>query len=149
VVAWVEHGVAPPHMQWEIDADNALVLPDDAATRGGIQPVAHATANGATCAEVKVGEPVTLRATATVPPGTGTIVVAAWDFDESATWPHHHPEADGSSDTIDVTVTHTYDAPGTYFAAFRVGSHRDGADGNGPAVENLARARVVVSNERD
>jgi hypothetical protein len=41
-------------------------------------------------------------------------------------------------------ATHTYQKPGTYFASFRVGAHRDGAKRKGLAVENLARVRVVV-----
>ena len=38
-----------------------------------------------------------------------------------------------------------YDAPGTYFASFRVQAHRDGGQGQGPRIENNARVRVVVT----
>jgi hypothetical protein len=42
-------------------------------------------------------------------------------------------------------VSHTFDAPGTYFAAARVVSHLAGdADDACARVENLARCRVVV-----
>jgi hypothetical protein len=87
---------------------------------------------------------VTLRGTAATPTGTGTIVRAEWDFDGTATWPFSYPEADGTTDSIDVTVTHTFTDPGTYFPSFRVASHRHGREGRGAPVWNLARVRVVV-----
>lgn len=52
---------------------------------------------------------------------------------------------DGGSSSFTSTVTHAYEAPGTYFASFRVGAHRDGAKGRGDAVLNVARVRVVVT----
>jgi hypothetical protein len=146
IVAWVEDDVAPPHQQWEITRDNALVLPPTAEARGGIQPIARVTVNGNVRADVRVGEKVTLRGEAAVPPGNGTVVLAEWDFDQTATWPIQHEEVDGSSETIEVSVTHAYDRPGTYFPCFRVGSHRLGRLGAGPPVYNIARARVVVSD---
>jgi hypothetical protein len=146
VVAWAEDGVPPPaSTAWELNRDAGLVLGATAAERGGIQPVAAAeVAGGGQRAEVKVGEPVTIEAVATVPPGTGTIVRAQWDllgineFGESAA------EADGTSESIRVSVTHAYSEPGTYFPCFRVGSHRFGAAGKGDPVWNNARVRVVV-----
>jgi hypothetical protein len=42
-------------------------------------------------------------------------------------------------------VTHGYDRPGTYFASFLVGGHRDGLEHRSPAVENVAWVRAVVS----
>jgi hypothetical protein len=71
-------------------------------------------------------------------------VRAQWDllgineFGESAA------EADGTSESIRVSVTHAYSEPGTYFPCFRVGSHRFGAAGKGDPVWNNARVRVVV-----
>jgi hypothetical protein len=62
------------------DFDGQITLAPDAEDRGGVQPIAHATANGDARAEVKVGETVTLVGTALQPPGTGTIVAAEWDF---------------------------------------------------------------------
>jgi hypothetical protein len=144
LVAWVEHGTAPPKMQYHFSADNALELPPSATERGGIQPVVHAVANGGGRADVAAGETVTFEGSAELPSGTGTIIGAEWDFDGTATWPVSHSEADGTSPTVRVTTTHRFDAPGSYFPAFRVSSHRHGRAGRGAPVQNLARVRVVV-----
>ena len=55
---------------------------------------------------------------------------------------YEHP-IDGDTPSVEATVTHTYDEPGTYFASFRAGGDRDGANGLVPT-ENVARVRVVV-----
>jgi hypothetical protein len=45
-----------------------------------------------------------------------------------------------------VAVTHAYDRAGTYFPSARITSHRDGdLTATYRRIENLARARVVVS----
>jgi hypothetical protein len=146
VVAWVEEDVAPTFCKnYELTRDNALVLAASASERGGVQPVASALVNGSVRADVKVGETVTFSATAEQPPGMGTILKAEWDFEGRGAWATSHDEVDGSSPSIVVTTTHAYDAPGTYFASFRVSAHRDGAKGAGLPVQNLNRIRVVVS----
>src|SRR5262249_22830415 len=87
LIAWSEDGVPPaPSARYEL-TDGQVVTGPDAAARGGIQPVVRATANGSDRTEVQTGEPVTLTVEAAVPPGTGTIVDVAWDFDDSGTWP--------------------------------------------------------------
>ncbi len=70
------------------------------------------------------------------------IVSASWDFDGTGDFDKVY---DGDSETIEVETQHTYDAPGSYFASFRVAAHRDGASGRGVKVDNLARVRVVVT----
>lgn len=147
LVDWVEHGISPASTAFEFHhADGRLELPDTAAARGGIQPVVHVTANGASRADVRVGEPVTLEVTAEVPPGAGTIVAAEWDFDGTGTYPFRHPDIDGTAAKVALTTTHTYDRPGTYFATALVHSHRDG-DVNTTLcrIPNLAAARIVVT----
>lgn len=144
LVAWVEEGVAPQRStSYSLTEDAGLVLPPTAVERGGVQPVAAATANGGARAEVSVGEPVSFEGVAAQPPGTGAIVSAEWDFEGTGAWPLRH-DVDGFSENARVTATHVYTQPGTYFAAFRVGAHRDGAKGHAPAARNLARVRVVV-----
>ena len=69
---------------------------------------------------------VNLRVEAEVPPGAGSIVSVAWDFDGAGKYPFHHSEVDGSHELVSLTTTHTYDRPGTYFATAIVHSHRDG-----------------------
>jgi len=147
VVAWSEDGIAPPSStSYELDFDNELVLAPTAAERGGIQPVASLTSpEGSVRIEAKVGEAVTFTGAADAPPGTGRIVRAQLDPEGTGRFGDPIPEVDGSSESISLTLSHTYTEPGTYFASFRVGSHRDGAQGLGDPVWNLARARVVVS----
>ena len=145
LVSWVEEGAAPPsYTGYQLTRDNAVVLPATAAERGGIQPVVTAQANGGIRADIKVGEAVTFSGRAEQPPDNGAIISAEWDFEGRGTWAHKHTEVDGSSAIIEVTATHTYTKPGTYFPSFRVGAHREGSKGRGFPVQNLARTRVVV-----
>jgi hypothetical protein len=147
LIAWVEHGQAPPdNTNYELTKDRALVLSRTAGERRGIQPVVTATANGAARADVKVKEPVTLELTADVPPDAGTIVGAEWDFDGTGTYSFRHDEIDGASTSVRLSVTHVYDAPGTYFVSARVFSRRDGdVAATRRRLPNLGRARVVVT----
>jgi hypothetical protein len=144
LVRWVEEGIAPPSSTaYAMTSDGQITLAPDPAKRGGVQPVAYATASGGARAEVKVGETVHLVGTAHQPPGTGTIVAAEWDFTGRGAY---EPQiVDGSTESVTVETTHVYDEPGTYFASFRVGSHRDGLNGKPPFARNNARVRIVVT----
>jgi hypothetical protein len=145
IVRWVEAGVAPAaSTSYRFSADSGLVLPASAAERGGVQPIVRATANGGQRAAVRVGEPVVFAGFAEQPAGTGTIVSAGWDFEGAGDFAHAH-EVEGEAQSGRFEATHAYAKPGVYFASFRVGAHRDGRHGKGPAVENGARVRVVVS----
>ena len=145
LVRWCEDGVAPaPGTTYEFTRDGGLVLPDTAAQRGGVQPVVTLTANGATRADVKAGDEVQLRGVATQPPGAGGIVWTEWDFEGTGRNPSRVP-ADRDTEVLEIEATHRFEQPGTYFVTLRAGGHRDGIKGTGLAVENLARARVVVS----
>jgi len=107
--------------------------------------VVTTTANGGTRAEVKVGRKVTFAGTVEVPPGTGKVVSAQWDFDGvgsyKVTGKFKLTDATGERAT---TISHAFAKPGTYFPALRVASQRS-PDGTAYArIENLARVRVVV-----
>jgi hypothetical protein len=144
VVAWVEDGIAPASTtSYRFTSDSGLVLAGTAAERGGVQPVTRATANGASRAEVRVGEIVTLSGAAQQPPGTGTFVRAAWDFEGRGEFVDQDIDSNATSITVD--AAYKYTEPGTYFPSFRVAAHRGGADGKGLPVENNARVRVVVA----
>ena len=143
--AWVEHGVAPPpSTKYEID-DSQVIVPADAASRKGVQPVVELTVDGSNRADVKVGQAVSFSATIETPPGTGDVVDAEWDFDGAGTYP---VRADLATIAPSVTVdaSHTYDQPGTYFAVLRATSQREGdPDTPHARIQNVARVRVVVS----
>jgi hypothetical protein len=143
---WVEDGKAPPaSTAYHFNAANALVLPDSAAERGGIQPVVRATVEGGKRAEVKIGQSVRFEGVIESPAGAGGIVVAEWDFAHGGDFPVKHAEADGSATMLRLHAQHAFAEPGTYFVSFRGGVHRDGKMGDGPPTHNLDRVRVVVS----
>jgi hypothetical protein len=126
--------------------DGQVELPATAAERHGVQPVATATANGGSCAEVAAGASVTFDVVAEAPPRGGKIIGVSWDFDGSGQFAFEHDGVDGSSASVRLTTAHAFDAPGTYFPAVRVVSERDGnVDATLGRMENLDRVRVVVS----
>ena len=148
LVDWVEQGTAPPattdyrwHEEW-----SSLTLAASASERRGIQPVVTLRVDGAERSDVHVGDAVTFEAVAEVPPGTGTLVRAEWDFDGAGAWPVVDNSVDGSQARVVLAAQHIYDAPGVYFPSVRVTAHRDG-DPRATLfrVPNLARVRVVVS----
>ncbi|WP_309058829.1 hypothetical protein [Streptomyces sp.] len=140
---WVEKGVSPASStRYEI-RDGQVVVPDSATDRGGVQPVVRLTADGAACADVRAGTPVTLAATVEAPPGTGGIVRVQWDVDGDGTY-----EIDDVTEPVpqlSLERHHTYLEPGTRFVTVRVSAQRD-ADPETPfaRIDNLARVRVVV-----
>jgi poly(3-hydroxybutyrate) depolymerase len=145
LVSWVEDGVTPaPGTEFAFTDDGGLVLPDTAEERGGVQPLVWLTANGGERADVAVGSTVQLRGVAQQPPGRGSVVWSEWDFEGAGHNSERTPAA-ADDERLVIEQEHTFDSPGTYFVTFRVGGHRDGLAGRGLAVENLARARVVVT----
>ena len=144
LAAWVEQGIEPAGSAFEY-RDGKITLPATAADRGGIQAVVTATANGADRVEVRVGEQVTLAMQAELPPGAGTIIGVSWDFDGSGTYPESS-KVDGTASKVELSVTHRFNEPGTYFATVLVESHREGeVNATARRIPNLAAARVVVN----
>ena len=143
LATWVETGRRPSETAYHIE-DAQVLVPAEAAARGGVQPVVELMANGAARATVAVGEPVTLTANMAVPPGAGRIVTAEWDI--AGTGDFTPAELTGPAATITLTTEHAYSSPGTYFAVVRVAAQRDG-DTTTPyaGIGNLARARIVVT----
>ncbi len=150
VATWAEQGVAPsPSTSYQI-VDTQPELPPTAAERHGIQPVVQLTSNGLTGrAGAVLGQPVTFTAKIEVPPGTGDVVAATWDFDEGDG--SNYPAADQPAGTltpaptVTVTATHTYSATGTYFVTLKGTSQREG-NPSAPVglIDNLDRVRIVV-----
>jgi hypothetical protein len=142
---WVENGVEPAGTTFTY-RDGKVSLPASAAERGGVQPVVRVSANGSLRAEVKTGEEVTLELHAETPPGAGTIVAAAWDFDGSGQFAVPQSGIDGAASEVTLTTTHAWNRPGTYFATALVHSHVEGdVHATSRRLPNLASARVVVS----
>jgi hypothetical protein len=143
VSAWAEKGVAPARStRYSVD-DTQIEVARSAAKRRGIQPVVDLTADGTDRVEVPAGRPVTFRARIEVPPGAGQVVAAEWDLAGTGTFT---PAPIGApKQAVEVSVTHTYTKPGTYFPALRGTAHRDGDSGaQFGRIPNLGRMRVVV-----
>ena len=123
--------------------DGQIVVPATAAERLGIQPVVSLTANGAARAEVPAGRQVKFSATIELPPNTGKVVSAEWDFDGAGAFAESAKFTPGARVTL--KSTHTFAKPGTYFVTLRAASQREGDAKNlDTTIANLARVRVVV-----
>lgn len=149
VAAWVEKGIAPPATTSYKVVDGQVIVPPSAAERKGIQPVVVMKANGGVRVEVAVGEPVELTGVIEVPPGTGFVVGAEWDFEGTGAYPKKERLSDTRSSRVTVKTSYAFSQPGTYFPALRAYSHRDGnAQTPYARIANLDRVRVVVKQER-
>jgi hypothetical protein len=147
LAAWAERGVPPlPSTRYSQDAMNQIVLPEKAAMRRGLQPLASLTANGAARVEVGVRQTVTLAARLEMPPRAGKIVQYAWYLGA----PDHafEPAVQLSKPrtALNVKRTVSFDAPGEYSITLRVEGQRKGLNPvNGTTLlQNVARVRVVV-----
>ena len=87
---------------------------------------------------------ITVEGTAALPPGAGTLVAADWDLEGTGHWLFADSALDGTATPVTTRTTHAYDRPGTYFAGYHAFSHRDGKQGSGRPVRNIARVRLVV-----
>jgi hypothetical protein len=57
----------------------------------------------------------------------------------------HALDVDGTKEELELSTTHVFDKPGTYFVSCLVTSHRDGDVGaTDRQLPNLAQVRVVV-----
>ena len=144
--AWVEKGVAPPPSTTYRMVDGQVSVPATAAERGGIQPTIIITANdqsGGT--KARAGQPIHLTAVLEVPPKTGRIVSADWDFEGAGTFGVAGKLTGSAGSRTVLKVTHTFTKPGTYFTTLRATSQRQG-DGKTlyARIHNLGRVRVVV-----
>jgi hypothetical protein len=146
LIEWVEEGVDPaPSTRYRYE-DGQVVLPPTAAERDGLQPLAIATANGSSRADVSAGTRVEFEVVAEAPPRGGKIIDVVWDFDGSGRFAFRHDEVDGSSPSVTLCTSYTFDTPGTYFPAVRVTSEREGdVEATLGRMENLGRVRVVVT----
>ena len=142
--AWVERGIAPPaSTNYRID-QGRVIVPATAEARKGIQPVVDLTVNAADHVEIAAGQSASFTGTITVPPGTGSVVAADWDFAGTGEFTTSSAVRVGAR-VARVLVTHRFDQPGTYFVALRGASQRQG-DRKTPyaRIENLGRVRVTV-----
>lgn len=153
---WVEKGVEPlPRSGYRLGEDGQIHLEQDIRRRGGMQAEVTLTANGEKCAHVKPGEAVTLEVCARVPEGGGDITelllcpqTEAGSVPLEDMWPVPlEPEwyTESGVRCARAKAVASYPAPGTYFAACRVSSERNGEkDALFTQVLNMDRVRIVV-----
>jgi hypothetical protein len=145
LAAWVEQGTPPPASTNYRIVNGQVVIPPTAVQRRGIQPVVTLMANGSTRADVRVGEPVTFTAKIELPPRTGKIIAAQWDFEGTGTFPVDSVIPAVTGERITVKTTYAFTKPGTYFPAIRAVSERQGNRSTPYArIQNLGRVRIVV-----
>lgn len=144
VAAWAERGIAPPQStSYRVD-DGQVVVPAKAAERKGPQPTVDVTVKGGLRADVKVGEMVSFKAIVEAAPNTGSITGAEWDFDGSGAYAVKETVA--PAPRIEVTRSHSFTKPGTYFPVLRAIVQREDAVGTPFArIQNIGRVRVVVT----
>jgi hypothetical protein len=137
--------VKPPASTNYKMVDSQVEVPEPAAQRGGTQPVVHLSADGRERAEVAVGTPVTFSAVVEVPPNTGKVVAAEWDFEGAGNYPIAAQLTDTNSSRVALKTTYSFSKPGTYFPELRATAQREG-DPKTPyaRIQNLGRVRVVV-----
>ena len=145
IIDWVEKGVEPDGPTAHRFTDQSqVVLSSDPAERGGPQPVVTMTVNGGEKATVRIGDEVTIVGTAELPPGKCLLASTQWDVSGRGEFHSQKPMGPDCSRTVE-TFRRVYETPGAYFVGFKAGSHRFGPAGKGPAIENIARCRVVVT----
>ena len=144
---WVEKGIDPaPSTSYEV-VDGQVVVPETANKRAGIQPIVNLKVNGDKRVAIKAGQTVTFTAVVEVPPHTGKVVSAEWDFEGAGTFSVSQKtisfnEKNGQAS---LKTTYKFSKSGTYFPTLRVASQREG-DAKTPytRIQNLDRVRVVV-----
>ena len=144
VAAWAERGVVPsPSTGYRIE-DGQVIVAESARERHGIQPVVTLRVNGGNRVVVKRGDTVRLTGTVAAPPGTGSVVSAAWDLDGSGSFATPAPVPRGKA-SVSVSLDHRFDTAGTWFVVLKGRSNRLGQRTTPFAtIENLARVRVIV-----
>lgn len=145
---WVERGISPSKTTDYQIVDGQVILSDNGADRGGLQPTVKALINGKERADVAIGEKVIIQVTVDVPKGTGSIVKADWCLDgKKYSLPVDLSQAT-MSDTgehAEFETTFSFDKPGIYFPTVKVYSQRNGnPEALDTAISNLGKVRVVV-----
>ena len=147
IAAWVENGTAPASSSGYSIVDNQVILDENIAKRGGVQPYVKLLADGAECVQIKVGETVKFSANIEIPAAAGMLENVEWSFEGEQNYPYHGTvnqllEKNGCRCAV-AEAEHTFYAAGTYFCTVRVTSNRNISDGY-TRLRNLCRTRVIV-----
>ncbi len=143
MMAWVEKGVTPPPSTSYTIRNGQVVPPDNAAERGGLQPVMSLTANGVSRVTVGIKQPVNLAAKLEMPPKTGQVVQYSWSVNGTA---DPMTVLDKPLPLINASRSISFDKPGTYVLRLTVSGQRDGqvTPANQTLLNNFQEVRVIV-----
>ena len=156
LAAWVEQGIEPLNRTaYALGEDGQIHPEQDVRKRFGIQAIPTLLAGGEKCARVKVGECVHFTVDVQVPVDAGEVTEILFtheekqDAQEDSLWETRMAFEKGVTDGVHTAHGETfasYDKPGTYFAAVRIASNRNG-DAADPYTQvlNLDRVRIIVS----
>ena len=155
LAAWVEEGKDPlPRTAYTLGGDGQIHPEEDVSKRFGIQAIPVLKANGGKLARVKAGECVRFTVDVEVPIGAGKVTEIMFCPEGQRDVPVDQPFGiplsfkntvrEGVKTAYAEYMT-AYAAPGTYFAAVRIATQRQG-DASDPFTQvlNLDRARIVV-----
>ena len=152
---WLQKGIEPLTSTKYVREGGHIIEEADPAKRCGLQAGISLTVDGKKCAHVKAGEPFTVKAVMTVPENAGDITSICYGFEDDWNLPGNgncfpvegtftRTEKEGIHGA-ESEVTHTFDAPGTYFVSARITSNRRGdASDLFTQMKNLDRVRIVV-----
>ena len=144
---WVEKGISPPASTNYNIVNGQVVVPLNARERLGIQPTVAIKVNGGERAFVKAGKPVNFMARIELPPNSGKIISADWDFEGSGVFSIKEKLSKSklAESFAEIKASHTFLKPGVYFPTLLVASQRAGDEETQfTRIKNLGRVRVIV-----
>lgn len=145
--AWVEQGIAPVKTSGYQMIENQVILDEDPAVRGGVQPMVKLLANGKDTTRTDAEKPVEFTAVIRMGEGAGQFEKAEFSFEGEQDFPYEdgmvHCWKEGDISCAEVKISHVFQEAGTYFPTVRVISNRQPNDAY-TKLENLCRARVIV-----
>lgn len=126
--AWVEKGIAPASTTNYRVEDVQVIVPAKTGERKGIQTIVDLTVKGKKRAGIKAGTSVTFTGLIEIPPHTGKIVSAEWDFEGAGTFEIKEKTTifDKKSGNATVKTAYAFKKAGTYFPTLSVVSQSDG-----------------------
>ena len=143
LAAWVEAGIEPAATTSYEVVDGQVAVSLDADERKGVQPAVSLTANGLEAVSVGVGEPVTIRITASAL-GSGVVVEVRTDL--SGRGALGEPEDITPERQVALEREVSFEEPGTHLLSVRVTAQMSGDPTSAHArIPNVARARVTVA----
>lgn len=144
---WVEGRKEAPESTGYDLIDNQIILKEEAAERGGLQPKFDLYANGKKAIKAAAGTEVTFTATAESLASAGEYEELQWSLEGTPEFETVEADVElfkeGEVSKAIVKLSHTYTAPGTYYCVARIITNCNEGDGY-TRLRNLDRVRIEV-----